>query len=388
MTRRFWGFLLVGLLFVLFSMSLRTSSVEADDLLQNVPRLDGMKVYFTEASGEASRFDRTDTGLSRFAGLLSQLGANLFTLEWRTGFPTDADLIVIAGPVTDLAPDQIARLWAYMNNNGRVLLFSNPIGDNKTAALASKSGLFSLMWADMGLHARDDVVAVEGTQPIYATPLPEPTAEATEAASTEAAAITETPLPIIGERPVLVTNFSSSQFDKTHPTTQDLDGPLTFFMARSLEVDASIQGFVVTPLVFTDSNFYGETNYAQYLKDGSFAFNIGADTTRGPLPLIASYSNDRTSVRIVVIGDREFATNGNGLRTSPPNSAAFIYPNNARFLLNTVTWLLDKESVAVEFPTAAPTATVTITPSPTLTPTPKATATPTLEATAEATTKS
>src|SRR4051794_9888337 len=170
MTRRFWGFLLVGLLFVLFSMSLRTSSVEADDLLQNVPRLDGMKVYFTEASGEASRFDRTDLGLSRFAGLLSQLGANLFTLEWRTGFPTDADLIVIAGPVADLAPDQIARLWAYMNNKGRVLLLTNPVGDNKTVALSTKSGLFSLMWADMGLHARDDVIALEGTQPIYATP--------------------------------------------------------------------------------------------------------------------------------------------------------------------------------------------------------------------------
>ena len=65
------------------------------------------------------------TGLSRFAGLLSQLGANLFTLEWRTGFPTDADLIVIAGPTTDLAPDQIARLWSYMNNKGRVLLLAN-----------------------------------------------------------------------------------------------------------------------------------------------------------------------------------------------------------------------------------------------------------------------
>ena len=385
-SRRFWGFLLVGLLFMMFSMSMRTTSVEADDLLQDVPRLDGMKIYFTESSGEASRFDRTDAGLSRFAGLLSQLGANLFTLEWRTGFPTDADLIVIAGPTTDLAPDQIARLWAYMNNKGRVLLLSNPIGDGKTSALSTKSGLFSLMWADMGLHARDDVVALEGTQPIYATPTPEPTDEATEALSatesalatsdgaevTEAPEVTQAPLPIVGERPVLVTSFSTDQFDKTHPITQGLDGSLAFFTARSLEVDASIQGFVVTPLVFTTSKYYGESNYAQYLKDGSFAFNIGTDTTRGPLPLVAAYQNDKTSARIVVIGDREFATNGAGLRTSPPNSAAFIYPNNARFLLNTVTWLLDKESVSVEFPTAAPTATVTITPSitPTNTPSP------------------
>jgi hypothetical protein len=284
-----------------------------------------------------------------------------------------------------------------MNNKGRVLLLTNPVGDGKTVALSTKSGLFSLMWADMGLHARDDVIALEGTQPIYATQEAVSTdgelspaeaalativaaqgsetaaassAETPEVAVTTEADATETALPIIGERPILITNFSTDQFDTTNPITQDLDGPLTFFTARSLEVDASIQGFVVTPLVFTPSTYYGETGYAQYLKDGTFGFNIGADTTRGPLPVAAAFSNERTSSRIVVIGDREFATNGFGLRTSPPNSAAFIYPNNARFLINVATWLLDKESVAVEFPTAAPTATVTITPSPTPTTTP------------------
>ncbi|MEO8392122.1 MAG: hypothetical protein ABI700_03935 [Chloroflexota bacterium] len=416
-SRRFWGFLLVGLLFIMFSMSMRATSVEADDLLQNVPRLDGINIYFTEAAGEASRFDRSDLGLSRFAGLLSQLGANLFTLEWRTGFPTDADLIVIAGPAADLAPDQIARLWAYMNNKGRVLLMTNPIGDGKTVALSTKSGLFSLMWADMGLHARDDVIALEGTQPIYATPMPEPTDEATEALSSAESALatlvatqstqttettdatgevaaTETALPIVGERPILITNFSTDKFDTANPVTENLDGPLAFFMARSLEVDASIQGFVVTPLVFTPSTYYGEAGYAQYLKDGTFSFNIGLDTTRSELPIAASYSNERTSSRIVVIGDREFASNGFGLRTSPANSAGFVYPNNARFLLNVTTWLLDKEAVAVEFPTAAPTATVTITPSatptstPTPTPTTEAPATTEAVATAEATAKS
>jgi hypothetical protein len=247
----------------------------------------------------------------------------------------------------------------------------------------------------MGLHARDDVIALEGTQPIYATPEAVSidgelsTAETeTVAASTSEAEATETALPIIGERPTLITNFSTDQFDATNPITQDLNGPLTFFTARSLEVDASIQGFVVTPLVFTPSTYYGETGYAQYLKDGTFGFNIGLDTTRGPLPVAAAFSNERTSSRIVVIGDREFAANGYGLRTSPPNSAAFIYPNNARFLVNVATWLLDKESVAVEFPTAAPTATVTITPSPTPTTTPTPAPTIASVATAEATANS
>jgi hypothetical protein len=158
-----------------------------------------------------------------------------------------------------------------------------------------------------------------------------------------------------------------------------LTGELEFGVARSLEVDASIQGFVVTPLVFTADTFYGEARFADYLANGAISFDIGQDTTFGVLPLAAAYQNDRTDSRMVLIGDREFATNGGGLRTSPPNSSGFIYPDNVRLLINTVTWLLDQESVASEFPTPGPTATVTITPSitPTRTPTPAVTATPT-----------
>ncbi len=129
-SKRAYGLLAAIVIFVMFSLSFHPV-VQADALLQDVPRLDGMNIYFTEAAGEASRFDRSDVGLSRFAGLLSQLGANLFTLEWRTGFPSDADLIVIAGPTSDFAPDQIARLWSYMNNKGRVLLFADAVLSNR-----------------------------------------------------------------------------------------------------------------------------------------------------------------------------------------------------------------------------------------------------------------
>jgi len=65
--------------------ALPPNRVQAGTALQGVPRLDGKNIYFSEAFGEASRFDRGPTGLSRFAGLLRLLGANLYTLEWRTG---------------------------------------------------------------------------------------------------------------------------------------------------------------------------------------------------------------------------------------------------------------------------------------------------------------
>ncbi len=396
LSKRAYLLLAATLIFGLFSLSLHTS-VQASELLQDVPRLDGMNIYFTEAAGEASRFDRSEAGLSRFAGLLSQLGANLYTLEWRTGFPTDADMIVIAGPTSDFAPDQIARLWSYMNNKGRVLLLADANTATRGGALRVSNGLFNLMWSDMGIRARDDVLVTEGTEPIYATPEPEATLEALAEATDEVLAATAEAQPeatpeITGQRPVLLSDFITTNLNATSPITSSLESGLAFFTARSLEVDSSIQGYQVTPLVFTADQFYGETSFTDYLSDGTFHFDIGSDTTRSALPVAAAFKNDTTDVRIVVIGDREFATNGAGLQTSPSNSAGFVFPDNARFLLNAVTWMLDEMPVDLSFPTPAPTATATLTPTttPTRMPTPSPTSASeaTAEATPEATTSS
>ena len=75
-----------------------------------------------------------ETGLSRLAGLLELQGAELYTLEWRTGIPFDADLIIIAGPRSVLNAEQTAWLWAYLQDGGRLLLIADPvIGQGKNA---------------------------------------------------------------------------------------------------------------------------------------------------------------------------------------------------------------------------------------------------------------
>ncbi len=381
---RFWvaGFATIAMLLVL-SIGMG-SQVKAENMLQDIPRLDGVNIYFTEAAGEASRFDRGTAGLSRFAGLLRELGANLFTLEWRTTFPTDADLIVIAGPTGDLLPDQTARLWSYVNNGGKLLLFANPTVETRNRAFPSGGGMFALMWTDMGIRGLDDVVASEGALlPILAEVTAEPLPEATEVIVPESVEGT-TPQPTftlaptataqfvqVGERRTLNSTFSTTRLIE-HPITDGIEEPLNFFTARSLEVDSGIQGFQVTPLIFTEEDYYGESDWASYLTSGVFDFNIGLDTAEGILPLSAAYSNERTGTRLVVVGDREFVSNGGGFKTSPTNSSGFVYPGNVRFALNAVTWMLDVEAAEFTFPSPAPTATVTITPSPspTRTPTP------------------
>jgi hypothetical protein len=349
---------------LIISVSFIPASLSQEDSPLQGGSLAGKRIYFTEASNEASRFDRTDTGLSHFAGLLSQLDAELLTLEWRTGFPDDADLIIIAGPTRDFSAEQTARLWSYLNNNGSLLLLADsPV--NKSG-IPGNSQLLQLFWSDMGIRARGDVVAVEGAMQTV-EPTPEPAAEGEDVPTNTPAAPVTTPS--------LVTDFTATNLGD-HPIAAGVDGELAFFGARSFEVDSSIQGFTVTALIFSDDEFYGEASFQDYVDTGIAEFNIGTDTARGPLVLAAAYENPTTGSRMVLIGDRDFVLNGKGLQTSPPNSASFLSPANAQFLLNTVAWLLEAEPAEASFPTPGPTVTPTITPSPTPTPLPTPTPTP------------
>ncbi|MEW6579960.1 MAG: hypothetical protein AB1435_12310 [Chloroflexota bacterium] len=321
----------------------------ADVHRQEVYRLDGYSIYFSEEDREASPYDRSDEGASHFAGLLSTLGAKVLTLDWREGIPEEADLVVMAGPVRYVGMAEWARLWHYLSNGGAVLLFADPL-----AIVADESGnlmtdinrsipteLFDLTWQDFGSRARGDVVVIEsGSSGLNA-------------------------------------DIIATDTDLAHPITVGLREPLAFFTARSIAYDASIQSFRATPLVFASDDYYGEASFAAYLLEGAAAFNIGIDTPRGPLALAVASENLSTRARLVIVGDRDFVTNGKGLQTSPANSAGFLYPGNAYFLVNAVGWLVGADSAPTDqlsFPTPGPTASPT--PVPTPTPTLAVTSTP------------
>ncbi len=376
------GFVLViSLLFTSFAAEPSESLFQSDPigvdggvLVGEVPRLDGYTIYFTEGSGEASRYDRTDFGMSRLAGLLQRLGAKLLTLDWNAAIPEDADMIIVAGPIVDLDKYQSSRLWAYINRGGRVLMFADPLraGFDRNdilqydlaSALPSDDGFFALTWSDLGIRARDEIVVTGGdlreVQPIPDVPREdEPT---------------PTPMPLV-ESLTLNTGITTSSLNLEHPVAANIEGELAFFGARPIEFDSSIQLFDTLVLVYSEEDTYGEGDYGRYLLRGVAQYNNGEDLAQGPQALAAVVEDDRTGTRLMVIGDRDFVTNGGGFRSSPPSSAGFIFPNNVRFILNSIVWLLDAESedkVDFVFPTPGPTVTVT----PTSTPTPFVTSVP------------
>jgi uncharacterized repeat protein (TIGR01451 family) len=358
-----------------------TPQVDAANLLQETPSLSGFKIYFTEANRESSRFDRSVDGLSRFAGLLSELGAELETLEWRATFPTDADLIIITGPLDDLDPSQTARLWTYITEGGKVLLLADPLRleRGRPWGVGIESGLMQLLWTDMGVRVRNDIVLTEGFVPVEqlvnaaatttaeqpaATPVPEETAEAPEGTAEATAEAAPVAGPTIAVEPPPTINFTTTDVSDDQVILEGITEPLAFFGARSIEIDLSVREFPVQPLVFSSGEFYGENNIPAFYEGGVALYNIGEDVSPGFLPLAAALENADSGTRIVLISDRDFATNGGGLQSSPPNTGAFLYPGNVHFLLNSVAWLLDAETVELSFPTPGPTATATIAPTP------------------------
>jgi hypothetical protein len=351
--------MLVTMLIVMNGMPVSAVQNETD-LLAGRPSLQSYKIYFTEMNNEASRFDRSNVGLSRLAGLLQRLGAELYTLEWRNPIPVDANLIVVAGPINDLTGDQTARLWSYLNNNGRLLVLAEPLAD-RVRALPADEGLFALTWTDMSIRAREDVLVIEDGMQTVQVPSEEEVAEGTPV-----------PTPQFTEAPILVSDFVTTNIVADHPLMQGVTGELAFFRARSLEVDESLQIAEALALAFSNEEFYGETRFSDYLDNGLSDYNMEEDSVRGIMPLIAVSTNPETGARLVLIGDRDFATNGGGFQTSPPNSPSFLYPDNVQVMLNAITWLLDADASEVSFPTPGATSTATVT----ATPTPEMTATP------------
>ncbi|HEX3051944.1 MAG TPA: hypothetical protein VHP83_14890 [Aggregatilineaceae bacterium] len=360
--RLFSLMIFVTVVMLIVANTATTTSVSADQideaLLEGRARLDAYRIYFAEGNDAAGRFDRSDTGVSRLAGLLQRLGADLQTLEWRRPFPTDADLVILVGPIRDLGSEQVVRLWMYLNSGGRVLVFANPPFEG-VRALKSNAGLFEITWNDMGIRAQDGVIAREGemrTVTLYE--------DATE--TPEGATPAPTATPQVFEAPLLITDFVTTSVNSSHPITQNLTNELAFFGARPLEIDATLQLFEVIPLVYSAPDYYGETDYDAYVSMGQVSYSEDEDLVRGQMLLAAISMNATSGARLLMVGDREFVTNGGGFQTSPPNSPSFLYPGNVEFILNAITWILDAEPQALTLPT----------PGPTYTPIPASTETP------------
>jgi gliding motility-associatede transport system auxiliary component len=221
--------------------------------------------------------------------------------------PDDASIVVVPGPKTDLFPQELAAIDAYVARGGKIFFMAVPFQATATMKYLSK----------YGVTVDDDVVIelnpigqVFGVGPL---------------------------VPVVG------------QYDP-HPITKDMGGVMTLFpLTRSVEPAKALpKGVQASPLAQTSRQSWGETD--------KNVFQTGKATPdptekTGPLPVAVVATVDAeppaktegaaadapkkaAKARIVVVGTADFASN------------QFLgAQGNRDFFLNVVSWLAEEEDL-------------------------------------------
>jgi ABC-type uncharacterized transport system involved in gliding motility auxiliary subunit len=219
--------------------------------------------------------------------------------------PDDAAIVMVPGPKTDLFPQELAAIDAYVSRAGKVFFMAVPFQATPTTKYLSK----------YGITVDDDVVIelnpigqVFGVGPL---------------------------VPVVG------------QYDP-HPITKDMGGVMTLFpLTRSVEPAKALpKGVQASPLAQTSRQSWGETD-KNVFQTGKATPDAGEKT--GPLPVAAVATVDAeppakveggeapkkaAKARIVVVGTADFASN------------QFLgAQGNRDFFLNVVSWLAEEEDL-------------------------------------------
>ena len=267
------------------------------------------KIYFATGHGEKALDDGSETGLSQVKDLLTK--DNDSPQSWaslgKSEVPGDADLVVVAGPRAALLPPETAALDHYLAAGGHVMLMLDPV----VPAPGGPKPDFGLsgVLASWGVKLDDDIVVDPGNA-----------------------------LPFMGAETVYANHFGPHEI--VNPLSS-AKMAVVFPLARSVEsATAAHAGFAATPLVQTTSDGWGETDL-QHLN------SVKKDDADIKAPVTLAMAVSRTSnlktadaadrsggARLVVVGDSEFATNGDLQNVS-----------NANLVLNAVHWLVGNESL-------------------------------------------
>ncbi len=241
---------------------------------------------FTVRHGEKSLSSYADDGYSEAKRLLDRDGISATPMELVSLTelsPTNCDVLVVAGPTKNFMEHELNLIRRYLNQGGRALIMLDP---------EMESGVEELV-AEYNVKVGDDIVVDPELQLPYASPLQ-----------------------------LMVGRYGN------HPITRRLQTYTAFFLARSVSVmDERNDVNRVQELATTSRRGWGETETG---KD-NFRFTPGADL-EGPVSIAVAVENEKTGMRLVVIGDADFFTN-----------RELAQGANRDFFLNSVNWLVKRE---------------------------------------------
>jgi ABC-type uncharacterized transport system involved in gliding motility auxiliary subunit len=248
-------------------------------------------VYFVTGHNEADLDDTQGEGLSEVKKRMEGEGlkAQKLNLASTQEIPKDAGAVVLPGPLVDLAPAETETLRKYLNQGGRALFMVEP-----QTSIKNLTGLLK-EWA----IEPDEAVIVDPLSRLFG-----------------AGVIA----PVVQDYP-------------EHEITKDFRLNTVFPTARPLTILHDTPGVTAKPLALTLQSSWAETNIEKQ------PIEHDENEKSGPLPVAAVITKDTKSAadkrsdeaRLVVFGDRDFATNQYHL--------AF---GNEDFFLNCLNWLVEQ----------------------------------------------
>ncbi len=275
------------------------------DLTSGLVRLmnPGQKIiYFLTGHGER---DIQTAGNTAYTAAKTALEAKNYTVQSlnliaTNKIPTDATVIVVAGPTQPISAAEATLLQDYVSKGGALIVMEEPTP--LTQFGNSPDPLAVYLATSWGISFDNDIVIDTNTsQPLYA----------------------------------VAASYG------THPITEKLQGLVSFFpSARSLSVATNLTN-QPTALVTTATTAWGETDFAALQTNGQVAFNSATDFP-GPLTLAFAVSDATANNHVVIFGDADFASD-----------AFFNQYANGDMFINAIDWAAGQEQlINLNTPTA------------------------------------
>ncbi len=285
------------------------------------------KVYFVQGHGEK---DNANTERDGYSAIVASLGRDNYAittlvLAQQQDVPTDASVVILAGPTTDLLQPEVDMLLRYLNGGGHLFVLLDP-----PAGETSQPNLEGLL-REWSIEAGDNVVVdISGVGQLFgAGP----------------------------ETPVAATYPS-------HPITERFNLMTAFPLARSVApIPNNPNGRNPQTIAETSDRSWAETNVKELRATGKVGMSEAEGDKPGPVSIaavVAAAAPDATAeepegasppdadepkkpeTRVAVFGDSDFATNGTlGIQGNPD------------LFMNTVSWLAQQENLISIRPRAA-----------------------------------
>lgn len=256
------------------------------------------KAYFITGHGELDITGFGPEGMGTVISVIEDQGFEVETLNlFATGsVPADATVVALIGQNGPLDPAEAEALTSYVDGGGALFLARDPV-DSEGRIAAEEDGIAGWLQDSCGITIRNDAIIDQDL----------------------AQAGQEFGLSFIG----------STYGNHTIVTDELRTFGSRFVLARSLDSGAGAAGPVVTDLVRTSNNAWGETSFD--LLGAGVAQPDGNDA-QGPLSVSISCENTASGQRVAVFGDSDFVRN---------NTA--VFGGNSILFANTMNWLADDE---------------------------------------------